>query len=578
MIRRILVIASVAVLAFLVLFGLSAGFAAWQAQQARKAAVNAAAEIESFNFPALADDLNSVRRSARLADLATNNPVWAVAGALPVVGETPKAISQTTSAMNTVAASSKDLSELLPNLGADSLRTSDGTINIQTLNELAPASTTLSQGLDAGLGQLSQVETSALPGSTGPAVEKLQDQVQALAAPVQAIASLGTLLSSMFGSGEPRTWLVLEQNAAEVRGTGGIVGGYAVLRTADGKVSFDQQANNTALNRGRLDTSILPEEYGDLWGDDATYWWGMNMSPHFPYTGKLAADAFQRKGTHIDGVVGIDQYATAALLAGTGPVDVNGTEVSSKNAVRWLSYDVYREYPDPVQKDAAVAQLVGEVFAKLGNGKVDTQALFTAIKNPVQDRRITAWTTDPDEQAQLEALPIGGAIPNTTGAFGMVVVNNGGGNKLDSFLKVNTAYEVGDCRADGARTGTMNITVTNDAPSTGLPGYVDARQKVLGPELQKSGSTIALLYIYGPIGSYGISVKINGVDDIISESEERGHPVWRVDVPLQAGQTSKVKIEFNEDSVAAGDSGNSTAPVQPMINPQKVVVVPGKTC
>ncbi len=567
-----------AALAFVVLFAISAGFAAWQAERARSAAQSAATHLDSFDFPALADDLTTVESSARWARLATNNPVWWLAAALPVVGQTPKAISQTTSAMDTVASSSTGLAKLLPELDAESLRTADGRINVDTLNQLAPASAQLSVGIDEGLGQLSRVDTSALPGSTGPAVTKLETQIDGLAAPVQAIASMGTLLSNMLGGGEPRTWLVLEQNAAEARGTGGIVGGYAVLKTNNGKVTLDKQVNNTTLNSRRLDTKILPVEFQDLWGSDATYWWGMNMSPHFPYTGRLAADSFAKAGTPVDGVIGLDQYATAALLAATGPVDVNGTEIDSKNAVKWLSFDVYREYPDPKAKDEAVSQLIEGVFTKLANEPVNTKALFTSLKDPVRDRRITAWSADPEEQVKFEALPIGGAIPNTAGAFGMVVVNNGGGNKLDSFLKVNSTYEVGDCRVDGARTGTITVKVTNDAPTSGLPSYVDARQRVLGPELQKPGSTIALLYIYGPIGSYGISVKINGVDDIISESEERGHSVWRVDVPLQAGQTSTVTVEFNEDEVAEGDSGTSTAPVQPLLNPQKMVVVPGKTC
>ncbi len=64
----------------------------------------------------------------------------------------------------------------------------------------------------------------------------------------------------------------------------------------------------------------------------------------------------------------------------------------------------------------------------------------------------------------------------------MAVVNNGGGNKLDAYLSVNTRYDPGTCTQD-VRVGHIAVTLHNGAPTHGLPAYVSPRSDLIEQHL-----------------------------------------------------------------------------------------------
>ena len=82
------------------------------------------------------------------------------------------------------------------------------------------------------------------------------------------------------------------------------------------------------------------------------------------------------------------------------------------------------------------------------------------------------WSADADEQALLEHLGMAGALPplGDDGGFS-VMVSNAGHSKIDLFLDrtVDVAVETAD---DGSRTLVADVTLTNNAPASGLPDYV----------------------------------------------------------------------------------------------------------
>ena len=58
----------------------------------------------------------------------------------------------------------------------------------------------------------------------------------------------------MLGADGPRTYLLAVQQPAEARGTGGLLGAYAVLRAEQGVVSVVEVGN-----RGRLEPRVVAE-------------------------------------------------------------------------------------------------------------------------------------------------------------------------------------------------------------------------------------------------------------------------------------------------------------------------------
>ena len=69
----------------------------------------------------------------------------------------------------------------------------------------------------------------------------------------------------MMGAEGPRTYFMAFQTNAEARGTGGLLGGFGILRFDDGKPTVDTLGPNTELNKPFTPIDLGPEytsQYG----------------------------------------------------------------------------------------------------------------------------------------------------------------------------------------------------------------------------------------------------------------------------------------------------------------------------
>jgi hypothetical protein len=163
-------------------------------------------------------------------------------------------------------------------------------------------------------------------------------------------------------------------------------------------------------------------------------------------------------------------------------------------------------------------------------------------------------------------MSVGGAVPDAPGPFVAAVVNNGGGNKLDAYLKVHTSYQPGRC-VDDVRIGELSVTLDNTAPHGGLPAYVVSRGDLVnqGVPNRDPGSNRILLDLYGPVGGDAPVVTLDGAQQRPVAGTDRGHPVWRVVVPIAPGQQRTVRAVVVQP---VGTNNPDPAPqvlVQPMV-------------
>jgi hypothetical protein len=351
------------------------------------------------------------------------------------------------------------------------------------------------------------------------------------------------------------------------------IGAFAVVKTNRGEIKLAGAAQRDSVAWRKIPSTAVPQELTDLWGKDLTEWAGLNLSPHFPWTGQLVSAGWAaRKGSHVDYVAAIDQYAVGALLAGTGPVKIGPDVITSQNAVEYLSSQVYLRHPKYQDVDLITGQLVAQTFARVAAGKVDLRSMVKAIAEQSGKRHILAWSADADEQQELETLSVGGALPSTPGPFAMAVVNNGGGNKLDAYLKVHVGYDPGRC-IQGTRIGALAVQLTNTAPAKGLTIYQSVRSDLLDAGIKHwtTGSNRILLDLYGPLGSKAPLITVDGVEQVpLASGTDRGHSVWRLVVPILPGQQRAVRAVIVQP-VDDGD-GQPQVMLQPMAIPQTATV------
>ncbi len=104
------------------------------------------------------------------------------------------------------------------------------------------------------------------------------------------------VLPGFLGGDGPRNYLLVFQNNAEIRATGGIPGSWAELHADDGKLEIVRQG--TGGEFGRRDTPVLPLSdgelavYSDLLG---VYFQDATFTPDFPRAAQLMSARWQEK-------------------------------------------------------------------------------------------------------------------------------------------------------------------------------------------------------------------------------------------------------------------------------------------
>jgi hypothetical protein len=189
------------------------------------------------------------------------------------------------------------------------------------------------------------------------------------------------------------------------------------------------------------------------------------------------------------------------------------------------------------------------------------------------------YSTHADEEQLISPYAVAGILPDDPKPYSVVAVNNGAGNKMEAYVSVDVAYDGGTCIA-GTRLSSIDITLHNSAPTSGLPPYVTERNDLPLAEQAKAapGSTKELLYVYGPVGSANVLTTID--DSIVAtpESIERNHPVWRIDVVLQPGQTRTVSVQLQQIVDATTPDAPLVLGSQPMAIPQHTSTTAGTAC
>ncbi|TAK70412.1 MAG: DUF4012 domain-containing protein [Actinomycetota bacterium] len=561
----------VAVLIILGWFGYTAYRASQQAKDLQTQIDQTQSDARALDLEALATDVVTMRETAAGLRSSTGGPLWWLAEKVPVIGTQVGAARSLATAADTIGQAAAGAETVLPSLRPEALRGPDGALNLQALAQVTPILQRVAAATDTAAADLDGLDPAGLQSDLAAAVRKGKELLPGLGATLRTAGDATALMPGLLGDTTPRHWLVLLQNTAEARGTGGLVGAYALLTADKGKLTLQTAAPNNALTSDRIPLDGMPEEFRELWGADASEWLSLNLSAHFPYTAQLAVKGMADRGVPIDGVLALDSQAVAALIAGTGPVSARGTTVDATNAAAFFTKDIYSRFPDVATKDAVTVALLQATFDKLLSGKLDLPAFVKALGPAGEQGRILAWSANPAEQSELATYRVGGVLPDAPGPFLATALNNGGGNKMDAYVTASLAYGAGRCEAT-EQVSTASLTLADKAP-TGLPAYVDVRSDRKG--VTGTGSTVVLASVYGPVGAEVQAATLDGAVVPVRTGLERGHPVWRVDVELNRGQSRQLVFTFTEPTVA------DAAPVvvaQPMANPVEVKVVDGPPC
>ncbi|BCI51700.1 hypothetical protein NIIDNTM18_09780 [Mycolicibacterium litorale] len=327
------------VLVLLVAFGGWLAIRAFEAKSNLEAARNNAQQAKDAlldgDTQGAAAHAGDAQLHAQQARDATHSVPWNIASAVPWIGDpftTGREISDVVLGLAT------DVLQPAAKVGAvlspDQLLQGNR-VNVQALRErepelraLAAAATELNENA-RGISDPNYVSVLA------DARSQLQEQTANVAGLLDNTAMAARLAPSMMGADGTRTYFMAFQTNAEARGTGGLLGGFGLLRFDNGTATVDTLASNRDL-KGASASLDLGREFTEMYGftNPTTDFRNSNLSSHFPYAAQIWKSMWaEQTGLNVDGVIALDPVALSYVLGAVGSVKMPDGEVITKDNV-----------------------------------------------------------------------------------------------------------------------------------------------------------------------------------------------------------------------------------------------------
>ena len=477
-----------------------------------------------------------LQANSATARAAVDDPVYRLATGIPVIGPNLDAVRQLSVSVDDLATTVvPSLASVAQDLDPSALAPKDGAVQLQPLVRIAPELNRADTAVRQAQRNLADVDRSAVVTPIGDAVAALQTKLDAVADLTGPAARAARLLPPALGSEGPRTYLLLFQNLAEPRSTGGIFGSYALLTADQGRVSITDQGPARDLRYFDPPVSEISAQQQQIFGSElAVFPADVNLTPDFPTAARLFAQMVrERGGPAVDGVVAVDPVALAYLLAGSPPLEVDGVAVDATNLVSTLLSRAYQSFGDDDHdpRDDFLAKTTSAAFAEISGGAVHPDTLVAGVRKAAAERRLLYYSFHDDEQQDVAGTGLSGAIDgsaesSTIGAF----INDAVASKLGYYLRVGATVSGGQCQPDGSQLAAVTINLDYQPPAEGVPQYVAGRSD--------DGSYRVQVQLAAPSGGRLDAATLDGQPVSLRLGEDLGRPFGIAVVDLLPGAKS----------------------------------------
>lgn len=373
-------------------------------------------------------------------------------------------------------------------------------------------------------------------------------------------ADYAKFLGNLIGVKDTKNYLILFQNQAELRPTGGFPGSYGVMTFKNGRLE-DFRIDDIYNLDGQLKELIVPP----FQLQHITPNWGMrdaNWFIDFPTSAKKISEFFYKESSFkVDGVITINPRIISSMLGILGSIEMPdyGLTLDSKNFQTSVQNEV--EYKgDRTQPKKILIDLGPKLLEKMYTA--DSQKwldIFNLILTNLEQKDILMYFKDLSLEDFAIKKGFSGKVENKDSDYLMVTFSNIKGSKTDSVIdnsiKINTQIR------DGVIKHKLNITREHNGGGSQYgffnkksPAYV----RILVPEDAELISLVGSSHPeYEPLLDYSRAGFEQDRDLVKLESsirydkksgaaifKESGKTEFGFWVIVDPGQTKKVELEY----------------------------------
>jgi len=350
----------------------------------------------------------------------------------------------------------------------------------------AAASSTLTQNLSVisshlklalpnyqkALANLNEIKPSVLPPEYQNQFEDFKKIFTALNNDLNTLTDLSDSLQEIFGGQGFRRYLLVFQNPAELRPTGGFVGSLAIIDINNGQITnLEIPPGGPYDLQGQLSENLIPPSplllLRSRWEFQDANWF-----PDFPKSAEKMMRLYRKsRAVTVDGVIAINATVLNRILTVTGPLqdDKRNLTLAADNVLATIQQVVEssseRSTGKPKQIIADLAPQILNYFTNFDSNNI--LALLSNLQQALAQKEIQAYFTDEVTETKIKELGWGGDILTTTANqdYLMVINTNIQGQKSDARIKQKISHQA-VVDSDGSVIDTVIITRTHTGTAT----------------------------------------------------------------------------------------------------------------
>ena len=350
---------------------------------------------------------------------------------------------------------------------------------LETLDKIAPQLDGVSSDLQRAQQELGRINPRHYPPSIRTKIGLLQSSLVSSGEVLKNIKPLLSLLPKLLGQNETQTYLLVFQNDAEIRGSGGFLTAYAILETFRGKITPVLSQDIYELDNkfgNRLPAPEPIKKYLPL-----VYNWhlrDMNLSPDFTVSMDTFLPNYKEVAQYkdFDGVISMDTQIVVDLLKVLGPIGVadwgtyDASVISECNCPQVVykmeDYATRPTYYVKANRKGMIGPLMHSILLNVMNSpkKLWPQFVEIGLNNIKAKHLMFYFPDDPVMQAVADAFSASGRIREYDADYFHLNDTNFAGAKSNLYI-TQDIEQVIDVASDGTITKTVTITYTNPEPA-----------------------------------------------------------------------------------------------------------------
>ncbi len=306
---------------------------------------------------------------------------------------------------------------------------------------------------------LDDIKISALPSQIQPEMLVISDKMPQITESAALALDWIDKFLEILGNQKAKKYLLVFQNNAEARATGGFIGTYGLLDLDQGQIKnlFIDGIFNAD---GQLRENIIPpppiQKISTAWSMHDANWFA-----DFPTSAQKLMWFYEKTGGPTpDGVISLTPTVIERLLESTGPIDMPeyGVSLNAQNFAEITQYKVEVDYDKELnQPKKILADFAPKFMEKIGQElKNNNLEILKIINQAFKEKHILVYFSEPELQEFVKKQGWAGEILPAQQDYFSVVNTNINGYKTDKVID-ETIKHSSQILKDGSIIDTLEI-------------------------------------------------------------------------------------------------------------------------